>query len=269
MKLHPYLEMRRFDRIVFNFPHAGFKGREDHLHVISSHKQLVRGFLANARQLLRPCGEIHISHKKGFPYDAWGIKKLACESCLIMVRKVDFSKEDYPGYNQKRGDGVTCDDSFPLGPCWTFMFRAGEVEKLKKAHGNRVGLISSCLGEPGKCYPPSISAASMMWPFDLHPTWPQPHFPPVHMPIAFDPFNCYGTSFHHQGMVQPTHQEQPCRYQEGPPIETPWTPQEHQSLQKEYEIHRQLTRSLEDRYMESVERQATTLEMSIQVYGRH
>jgi hypothetical protein len=34
MKLHSYLEMRRFDRIVFNFPHAGFKGREHHLHVI-------------------------------------------------------------------------------------------------------------------------------------------------------------------------------------------------------------------------------------------
>ena len=29
MKLHSYLEMRRFDRIVFNFPHAGFKGREN------------------------------------------------------------------------------------------------------------------------------------------------------------------------------------------------------------------------------------------------
>ena len=80
------------------------------------------------------------------------------------------------------------------------------------------------------------------------------------------PVNCYGTSFHHQDMVQPTHQEQHL-YQEGPPIEPPWTPQEHQSPQREYEIHRQLTLSLEDCYMESVERQAM-LEMLIQVYGR-
>ena len=34
MKLHSYLEMRRFDRIVFNFPHAGFKGREKWQRVI-------------------------------------------------------------------------------------------------------------------------------------------------------------------------------------------------------------------------------------------
>jgi 25S rRNA (uracil2634-N3)-methyltransferase len=34
MKLHSCLNMRRFDRIVFNFPHAGFKGKEDQLHVI-------------------------------------------------------------------------------------------------------------------------------------------------------------------------------------------------------------------------------------------
>jgi 25S rRNA (uracil2634-N3)-methyltransferase len=34
MKLHSCLNMRHFDRIVFNFPHAGFKGKEDQLHVI-------------------------------------------------------------------------------------------------------------------------------------------------------------------------------------------------------------------------------------------
>lgn len=29
MKLHTDLKMRKFDRIIFNFPHAGFHGRED------------------------------------------------------------------------------------------------------------------------------------------------------------------------------------------------------------------------------------------------
>ncbi|CAM0878623.1 unnamed protein product [Alopecurus aequalis] len=252
MKLHSYLEMRRFDRIVFNFPHAGFKGREHWRHVIKAHKQLVHGFFANARQLLRPYGETHLSHKTGFPYDAWDIEQLAYESCLIMVQKVDFSREDYPGYNQKRGDGVTCDESFPLGPCCTFMFCVGDIQKLKQAHGNRVklkqvhgnrvkrkqahgnrvGSISSCLGD-SKFYP-GISATDMMWPFDLQPAWLQPHFPPVQLSIAFDPcpfgvaemehpVNCYGTSFQHQSMVQPTHQDQPW-YQERPPIELPWTP---------------------------------------------
>jgi len=29
MELHSDLKMRRFDRVIFNFPHAGFHGRED------------------------------------------------------------------------------------------------------------------------------------------------------------------------------------------------------------------------------------------------
>lgn len=34
MKDHTSLKLRRFDRIIFNFPHAGFKGKEDDLHMI-------------------------------------------------------------------------------------------------------------------------------------------------------------------------------------------------------------------------------------------
>jgi 25S rRNA (uracil2634-N3)-methyltransferase len=34
MKFHTDLKNRRFDRIVFNFPHGGFKGKEDDLHMI-------------------------------------------------------------------------------------------------------------------------------------------------------------------------------------------------------------------------------------------
>ena len=34
MKFHPYLKMRRFDRIIFNFPHAGFHGRADDFSMI-------------------------------------------------------------------------------------------------------------------------------------------------------------------------------------------------------------------------------------------
>jgi hypothetical protein len=34
MKLHPDLRMRKFDRIIFNFPHAGFHGKEDNIKLI-------------------------------------------------------------------------------------------------------------------------------------------------------------------------------------------------------------------------------------------
>lgn len=34
MRFHTDLKNKRFDRIVFNFPHAGFKGKEDDMHMI-------------------------------------------------------------------------------------------------------------------------------------------------------------------------------------------------------------------------------------------
>lgn len=34
MKFHAYLSMGKFDRIIFNFPHAGFHGKEDNILMI-------------------------------------------------------------------------------------------------------------------------------------------------------------------------------------------------------------------------------------------
>ncbi|KAK8313354.1 hypothetical protein V6Z12_D01G104200 [Gossypium hirsutum] len=34
MKHHTDLANRKFDRIIFNFPHAGFHGKEDNPHMI-------------------------------------------------------------------------------------------------------------------------------------------------------------------------------------------------------------------------------------------
>lgn len=34
MKLHTDLKMRKFDRIIYNFPHAGFHGKEDDVRLI-------------------------------------------------------------------------------------------------------------------------------------------------------------------------------------------------------------------------------------------
>ncbi|KAG8049862.1 hypothetical protein GUJ93_ZPchr0009g1210 [Zizania palustris] len=191
MKDHTDLKVRRFDRIVFNFPHAGFKGKEDNLHMINSHKELVRGFFRNARHLLRPSGEIHVNHKRGRPYDNWDIEHLAFESSLVMVDNISFRKEDYPGYNQKRGDGGRCDQPFVLGSCCTFMFCIGDFKKLKKVHGNRIDSFSSL----GIKIQPDILGTDR-WPFHplpLVPEWPQPHFPPpvsaVHRPITPEPFS--------------------------------------------------------------------------------
>ncbi|VAI33501.1 unnamed protein product [Triticum turgidum subsp. durum] len=161
MKKRTDLMSRRFDRIVFNFPHAGFIGKENQVHMIkyacslsryimwpcssfvyffpiicltlrindiflcccSAHRLLVQRFFRNASKMLRPLGEIHVSHKTGQPYDRWEIEGLALEFSLLKFEMVAFRKEDYPGYNQKRGDGDRCDEEFPLRNGCTFKFQ--------------------------------------------------------------------------------------------------------------------------------------------------
>ncbi|CAH1424789.1 unnamed protein product [Lactuca virosa] len=122
MKLHTDLRMRKFDRIVYNFPHAGFLGKESDDLVIMKHRNLVRGFLRNASGMLRPNGEIHVTHKAARPFDSWNIEELATQSGLTLIECVKFKIEDYPGYNNKRGAGRNPDQAFPLGECNTFKF---------------------------------------------------------------------------------------------------------------------------------------------------
>ncbi|KAG8385971.1 hypothetical protein BUALT_Bualt03G0100600 [Buddleja alternifolia] len=149
LKNHPALSTMRFHRIIYNFPHAGFYGREDDPYVIMRHRNLVRGFFMNARSLLWPDGEIHVSHKITAPFSYWKIEDLATECSLILTEQVDFRIRHYPGYNNKRGSGFRCDEPFPLGYCSTFKFTTGTTTSL------RVGFetyMSAVLGRPESGY---------------------------------------------------------------------------------------------------------------------
>ncbi|KAI3973859.1 hypothetical protein MKX01_030435 [Papaver californicum] len=111
LKLYPDLQRRKFDRVIFNFPHAGFHGRESQVHMIK-----------NASHMLRPSGEVHINNKKAPLYENWNPEDLARKHNLALVGRVEFKKEDYPGYKNKRGAGPRCNEPFPLGKCCTFKF---------------------------------------------------------------------------------------------------------------------------------------------------
>ncbi|KAJ6800090.1 heavy metal-associated isoprenylated plant protein 41-like [Iris pallida] len=130
---HQELEMRKFDRIVFNFPHAGFIGSEDNWMVIDVHKELVSDFLKNSIHMLRSHGEVHISHKIGYPYDQWNLEEIASNNSLVLIERARFIIEDYPGYSNKRGDGSRCDEPFPLGECCTYRFRVEGTRKRKRS----------------------------------------------------------------------------------------------------------------------------------------
>ncbi|KAL2475960.1 protein of unknown function (DUF2431) [Abeliophyllum distichum] len=128
------LGKQKFDRIIFNLPHAGFHGQEMLPHVISLHRKLLRGFFRNACGMLQKNGEIHVSHKTKCPYSEWKIEDLAAEYSLMLIECSDFKIEDYPGYKHKRGDGSRCDEPFSLGECSTFKFMfcpaAGKMQRI-------------------------------------------------------------------------------------------------------------------------------------------
>ncbi|KAG8385973.1 hypothetical protein BUALT_Bualt03G0100800 [Buddleja alternifolia] len=122
MKNFPYFQTKRFHRIIYNFPHAGFYGKEDDPNLIMMHRNLVRGFFMNASSMLWPDGEIHVNHKITAPFSDWKILELASECSLILTELDDFKIEHYPGYNNKRGSSSRCDEPFYLGECRTFKF---------------------------------------------------------------------------------------------------------------------------------------------------
>lgn len=80
------------------------------------------GFLGNAKYLLNVGGEIHITHKTAHPFSEWNIKNLAENERLSFIEEVNFDQYSYLGYQNKRGAGWKCDQSFPIGKCSTFKF---------------------------------------------------------------------------------------------------------------------------------------------------
>ncbi|KAK9049055.1 hypothetical protein SSX86_031978 [Deinandra increscens subsp. villosa] len=158
MKLHTDLHLRKFDRIIYNFPHAGFLGDENDQRVINKHRNLVRGFFENASCMLRPGGEVHVTHKTTGPFITWNIEDLASKSSLALLGCVEFNITDYPGYNNKRGDGSRSDHPFPLGKCSTYKFISSKKSnnphcnyqqspRILSNSGNRVMNLSS-----GDCF---------------------------------------------------------------------------------------------------------------------
>ncbi|KAK6149456.1 hypothetical protein DH2020_016981 [Rehmannia glutinosa] len=123
MSQHVGLKHRKFDRIVFNFPHAGYTSSAEHSsYQISRHQDVVRGFLKNGYNMVTEKGEIHITHKTAYPFSRWEIEELGHKAELELIQKAEFYIWEYPGYENKRGDGNWSNSSFPVGQSTTFKF---------------------------------------------------------------------------------------------------------------------------------------------------
>ena len=95
-----------FDRVVFNFPHTGC-GIKDKAKNVALHKKLMIDFLTSAQEIIRPeSGEIHISLKRGEPYDSWQIPRLVTECGLVVKTAYPFNPHMFPGYAHCKTSGT-------------------------------------------------------------------------------------------------------------------------------------------------------------------
>ena len=128
--------------------------------------------------MLRANGEIHVSHKTTAPFNNWNIEKLAAQCFLKLIECADFKREDYPGYNNKRGDSYRCDEPFPLGKCCTFKF----IYNPKAKRQNHVKRNQMVVSRQQTCLPlQEIEVAVEQLPTSAHLNYyPQTsHFPKI------------------------------------------------------------------------------------------
>lgn len=99
---HPQLTKKKFDVIIFTFPHTGVSNfRCGHSGPnptsIESNKQLIRNFLRSAQHILARGGEIHITLKTSAPYDKWTFPDFA-EYEIEPKSNHSFNSQLFPGY---------------------------------------------------------------------------------------------------------------------------------------------------------------------------
>eukprot|EP00124_Ichthyophonus_hoferi_P003940 Ihof_evm5s383 gene=Ihof_evmTU5s383 len=103
-KLANYKEITRtadgkdafYDRIIFHFPHVGLGIKAVDRNILANQKLIV-AFFKSAAPLLTPQGEIHVTVKKGEPYDSWRVPALGTKEADLKLRAgYPFLPETYP-----------------------------------------------------------------------------------------------------------------------------------------------------------------------------
>ncbi|KAL8033325.1 hypothetical protein ABFX02_13G153300 [Erythranthe guttata] len=120
MASHSILGKMKFDRIVFNFPFAGFFDDLPRDSQLIRHKGLVSKFMQNAVEMMGENGEIHIRNKTTDYFEEWNLEVFGWLHRLRLVETVDFDRLDYPGYDTKYGFGG--DGNFNCYPSKTYKF---------------------------------------------------------------------------------------------------------------------------------------------------
>ncbi|KAA8915079.1 hypothetical protein FN846DRAFT_924704 [Sphaerosporella brunnea] len=93
---------RRYDKIVFQFPHIG-GATKDQDRQVRANQQLLLGFFKSAAPLLTPnMGNVIVTLFEGMPYELWNIRALAKEAGLVTKVSFAFEAKEYEGYKHVR-----------------------------------------------------------------------------------------------------------------------------------------------------------------------
>jgi len=94
-------EGKLYDRVVFNFPHAGGATRA----AVARNRAVVAGFLCAAADVVQPypVGEIHITMRKGAFYDSWGVRDMAPPLHDVTIHDGDGDGPSHRGGRGREG----------------------------------------------------------------------------------------------------------------------------------------------------------------------
>jgi len=95
------LKKKRFDTIIFMFPHIGGLSTDQDRQVRLNQELLLK-FFKSATKLLSPHGTIVVTLFDGLPYTLWNLRALAKSSGLQSQRSFKFQSNVYPGYRHAR-----------------------------------------------------------------------------------------------------------------------------------------------------------------------
>ncbi|KAJ3409162.1 hypothetical protein HDV05_004570 [Chytridiales sp. JEL 0842] len=100
------LKGKKFDKVVFNFPHVG-AGIKDMARNVETNQILLRGFFESAKTALTPNGLVYVTLKSGEPYDSWQMKLIAKKAGFSLKTKIPFLPDMYPNYVHRRTIGYS------------------------------------------------------------------------------------------------------------------------------------------------------------------
>jgi len=98
---------------------------------------MLAGFFKAAKPILRPHGLVHVTLRRGMPYDLWKVPFLARACGLELVNAVRFDPRAFPGYAHRRTigavSGISAIDNEEIinKRCVTYVF--GQAETVAKA----------------------------------------------------------------------------------------------------------------------------------------